>query len=158
MDSKPIALLCVATALLAAGCGQSSSTPAQSQPSAGLKDSPNTEYVAPDAKGVQTMTVHSATIPDFLDLPAHIEPDPTSVIHVFAPAGGRIVEVKVRPWDHVTRGQTLAILESSDLARNVADYHKALAENQVKQKELARSQDLFDHHAISERENQQAQA
>ena len=158
MESKPIALLTVAAALLAAGCGKSSGTPAQSQPNANLKDSPNTEYVAPDAKGIQTMTVRSATVTDFLDLPAHIEPDPTSVIHVYAPAGGRIVEVRVRPWDHVTKNQTLALLESSDLARNVADYHKALAENQVKQKELARSQDLFEHHAISERENQQAQA
>ncbi len=49
------------------------------------------------------------------------------------------------------------MLESSDLARAVADYHKALADNQVKQKELARSQDLLDHKAISEREFQQAQ-
>jgi cobalt-zinc-cadmium efflux system membrane fusion protein len=39
----------------------------------------------------------------------------------------------------------------------VADYHKALVDNQVKQKEMARSQDLIDHKAISEREFQQAQ-
>ena len=58
----------------------------------------------------------------------------------------------------MNKGETLASLESSDLARAVADYHKALADNLLKQKELARSQDLFEHHAISERENQQAQA
>lgn len=77
---------------------------------------------------------------------------------MFAPAGGRILEIRVRPWDRVEKGQTLATLESSELARAVAEYHKALADNQVKQKELARSQDLFDHRAISERENQQAQS
>ena len=103
------------------------------------------------------MTVRKTAIPEYLDLAAHIEPDPTRVVHVFAPAGGRITEMRVRPWDRVEKGQTLAELESSDLARAVADYHKALADNQVKQKQLARSQDLLDHNAISEREFQQAQ-
>lgn len=159
MDRKSFVILpCLAAALLTAGCGQSKGTSAQSQTDATAASSRNTEYVASDAKGIQTTTVRPTSIPDYLDLPAHIEPDPTTVVHVFAPAGGRIVEMKVRPWDRVEKGQTLATLESSDLARAVADYHKALADNQLKQKELARSQDLFDHHAISERENQQAQA
>ncbi len=151
-------LLCFAAAIVSVGCGGSKATPPQSQLGADAGSSSNAEYVASDAKGIQTITVQSANIPDYLDLPAHIEPDPTSVVHVFAPAGGRIVELKVRPWDHVNQGETLASLESSDLARAVADYHKALADNLLKQKELARSQDLFEHHAISERENQQAQA
>jgi cobalt-zinc-cadmium efflux system membrane fusion protein len=159
MDRKSFVILpCLAAAFFTAGCGQSKGTPARSQPDATATSSPNTEYVASDAKGIQTITVRATSIPDYLDLPAHIEPDPTTVVHIFAPAGGRIVEMKVRPWDRVEKGQTLATLESSDLARAVADYHKALADNQVKQKELARSQDLFDHHAVSERENQQAQA
>ena len=141
-------LLCFAAAIVSVGCGGSKATPPQSQPGADAGTSSNAEYVASDAKGIQTITVQSANIPDYLDLPAHIEPDPTSVVHVFAPAGGRIIELKVRPWDHVNKGETLASLESSDLARAVADYHKALADNLLKQKELARSQDLFEHHAI----------
>jgi cobalt-zinc-cadmium efflux system membrane fusion protein len=116
------------------------------------------EYVAPDAKGVHTMTVRAAAIPEYLSLPAHIEADPTRVVHVFSPAGGRITEMKVRPWDRVEKGQTLALLESGDLSRAVADYHKALADSQVKQKELARADDLLAHGAIAERDYQQAQA
>jgi cobalt-zinc-cadmium efflux system membrane fusion protein len=159
MNRKFVAAILLFTAASGtAGCGGSKDTSAQSQPGADAASSPNTEYVASDAKGIQTITVQPVNIPDYLDLPAHIEADPTNVVHVFAPAGGRIVEMKVRPWDRVEKGQTLASLESSDLARAVADYHKALADNQLKQKELARSQDLFEHHAISERENQQAQA
>jgi membrane fusion protein, heavy metal efflux system len=159
MDRKLfVSMLCISTVVSVAGCGSSKDTTASSQPGAVAANSPDAEYVASDAKGVQTMAVRLTTIPDYLDLPAHIEPDPTSVVHVFAPTGGRIVEMKVRPWDRVTKGQTLATLESSDLARAVADYHKAVADNQVKQKELARSQDLLDHHATSERENQQVQA
>jgi membrane fusion protein, heavy metal efflux system len=148
-------LLGVGAILMAAGCGSSGDATGQAKPAPA--NAPNTEYVASDAKGIQTMTVRTSAIPEYLELAAHIEPDPTRVVHVFAPAGGRIVELRVRPWDKVEQGQTLAMLESSDLARAVAEYHKALVDNQVKQKEMARSQDLLDHHAISEREFQQAQ-
>ncbi len=141
-------------ALGVAGCGGSSSS-AQSPSNA--NNASGTEYVAQDTKGIRTMAVRKTAIPEYLDLPAHVEADPTRVVHVFAPAGGRITEMKVRPWDHVEKGQMLAELESSDLARAVADYHKALVDNQVKQKALDRSKDLLDHQAISEREFQQAQ-
>lgn len=159
-----LAILGLAIGTGLSGCGDSSSS-AQAPTiaggtSAGGANATGTsgpEYVAQDAKGIQTMTVRATAVPEYLDLAAHIEPDPTRVVHVYAPAGGRITEMRVRPWDHVAKGQTLAELESSDLARAVADYHKALADNQVKQKELARSQDLLDHKAISEREFQQAQ-
>ena len=149
-------LIVFGVAILLAGCSSTKAkdaTPASSQSA----ESPNVEYVAPDSKGIQTQTVRASAIPEYLDLPAHIEADPTLVVHVFAPVGGRIVEMKVRPWDHVEKGQTLAVLESSDLARAVADYHKALVDNQVKQKALVRSKDLLDHLAISEREYQQAE-
>jgi cobalt-zinc-cadmium efflux system membrane fusion protein len=138
------------------GCGDSSSS-AQSPTSSSAGGASSTEYVAQDARGIQTMTVRTTAIPEYLDLPAHIEPDPTRVVHVFAPAGGRITEMRVRPWDRVEKGQTLAELESSDLARAVAEYHKAMVDNQVKQNQLKRAQDLLDHKAISEREYQQAQ-
>ena len=118
---------------------------------------PTPKSLASDSKGIQTQVALTSTIPEYLDLPAHIEADPTRVVHVFAPAGGRIVEMKVRPWDHVEKGQTLAMLESSDLARAVADYHKALVDNQVKQKALSRAQDLLEHKAIAEKDLEQAQ-
>jgi membrane fusion protein, heavy metal efflux system len=149
-----LALLAVALALAGCGSGQSGDNSAAQQ-TAG--NSAGTEVIASDAKGIATQSVRATSIPEYLDLPAHIEPDPTRVVHVFAPAGGRIVEMKVRPWDHVEKGQTLASLESSDLARAVADYHKALVDNQVKQKALSRAQDLLEHKAIAEKDLEQAQ-
>jgi membrane fusion protein, heavy metal efflux system len=152
---KPVILFLALAAMLGmGGCGSGE----EAKEATSNSSSTNTnELVAPDAKGIQTISVRSTAIPEYLELPAHIETDPTSVVHVFSPAGGRIVEMKVRPWDHVEKGQMLATLESSDLARAVAEYHKALADDQVKQKQLSRSEDLFTHHAISEREYQQAQ-
>jgi membrane fusion protein, heavy metal efflux system len=154
-----VALIGLAAGLSAAGCGGSGTAPSQPQsnasPAAGSQGS---EYVASDAKGIQTMTVNTSTVPEYLELAAHIEADPTRVVHVFAPAGGRITELKISPWQHVAKGQTLALLESSDLARAVADYHRALADDQVKQKQLSRADDLLAHHAIAEKDFQQAQA
>ena len=149
-------LILFGLAFALAGCGSGKApetSPSNSQPA----DSGSTEYVASDSKGIQTQVVRTATIPEYLDLPAHIEADPTRVVHVFPPAGGRIVEMKVRLWDRVEKGETLATLESSDLARAVAEYHKALAGNQVKQKALARAQDLFEHSAIAQRDYEQAE-
>jgi membrane fusion protein, heavy metal efflux system len=147
-------LLGVTAALVGCGTGNSKDdTPSSPRNPA----STGIEYVASDSKGIQTQAARTRTIPEYLDLPAHVEADPTRVVHVYAPAGGRIVEMKVRPWDRVEKGQTLALLESSDLARAVADYHKALADHQVKQKALVRSQDLLDHKAISEKDYEQAQ-
>jgi membrane fusion protein, heavy metal efflux system len=144
--------------LAAAFAGCSVPKARQDGSAAKLGDSSATLYVAPDAAGVQTMIVRQTTIPDYLELPAHIEADPTRVVHVYPPAGGRIVEMKVRPWDRVAKGQTLAIIESSDLSKAVAEYHKASADYQVKEQQLARSQDLLAHNAIALKDYQQAKA
>jgi cobalt-zinc-cadmium efflux system membrane fusion protein len=154
-----IGLISLLAALLLTGCGGSASTGSQSPAdSAAANSADGGEYVAPDSRGIQTVTVAQSPIPEYLELPAHIDPDPTRVVHVYPPATGRIVEMKVRPWDRVVRGQTLAIIESGDLSRAVADYHKAQADNQVKQDALTRARDLYDHHAIAEKDLQQAQA
>lgn len=137
-------------------CGGTTATQ-QATPSQ-ANDGQERDYVASDARGIVTMAVRKTTIPDSLQLPAHIEADPTRVVHVYPPAGGRIVEMKVRPWDRVAKGQTLATLESSDLSHAVADYHKALADSRVKQEALKRSEDLLSHHAIAVKDYQQAQA
>jgi cobalt-zinc-cadmium efflux system membrane fusion protein len=149
--------ICFSLVFVLVACSGSNSS--QTQAAAPAPTSTDTDqYVAQDASGIQTMAVQTTTIPDYLDIPAQIEADPTQVVHVFPPAGGRIIEMKVRPWDRVEKGQTLATIESSDLSRAVADYHKALADYQVKQQQLARSQDLYNHDAIALKDYQQAQA
>src|SRR5271156_5165024 len=95
-------------AIAAGGCGSSGggseqkSVQADANPSASSTD---TEYITSDAKGIQPITVKSPAVPDSLVLPAHIEADPTRLVHIYPPAGGRIIEMKVRPSDHVEKGQ-----------------------------------------------------
>jgi len=152
---KAILLFWACLAISVTGCGQSGNT--QSQTLA-PQNSANGQVVVPDAAGIETITVKTTTVPDYIDLPAQILAEPTRVVHVFPPAGGRIIEMKVHPWDRVEKGQALATIESSDLARAVADYHKAQADYQVKQEQLTRSDDLLAHNAIAMKDYQWAQA
>lgn len=139
-----------------AGCGGSDAQKAASPPPA----APGTPevYVAADAKGIQTMAVQTRQIPDYLNIPGRVTPDPTRVVHVFPVATGRVVEMRVRPWDRVEKGETLATLESSEASRAVTDYEKARSDAELKKKTLDRSTDLYAHHAIAEKDLQQAQA
>jgi cobalt-zinc-cadmium efflux system membrane fusion protein len=155
-----VLMLGMVFAIAAGGCSGSGSgseqVNTQPQPNQSASSS-DVEYIASDAKGIQTITVNSSAIPDYLVLPAHIEADPTKVVHVFPPAGGRIVEMKVRPSDRVEKGQLLALLESNDLSRAVADYRKAKVDAEVKQQALTRAEDLLAHNAIAQKDYQQAQ-
>jgi cobalt-zinc-cadmium efflux system membrane fusion protein len=144
-------------AVFCCGCDSTDSS-SQEPKSTSSDNSKGKDHLASDAKGIQTMTVKTSEVPNYLELAAHIEADPTRVVHVFAPAGGRITELKVRPWQKIEKGQTLALLQSSDLAKAMADFHKGTADNEVKQKQLTRAEDLLAHHAIAEKDFQQAQA
>jgi membrane fusion protein, heavy metal efflux system len=155
-----VLMLGIVFVIAAGGCSSSGSgsEQANAQVQTGQSaSSSDSEYIASDAKGIQTITVKSSAVPDYLELPAHIDADPTRVVHVYPPAGGRIVEMKVRPSDRVEKGQLLALLESNDLSRAVADYHKARVDAEVKQQALTRAEDLLTHNAIAQKDYQQAQ-
>ena len=107
---------------------------------------------------VQTVTVQTKKIGDLLEIPAKVQADPANVIHVYPPAGGRLVEVSVHPGDHVRKGQTIAIEQSSDIAQARADYSRAQTEFDKSNHSLERAKLLFDHKVLSQRELEQAQA
>ena len=95
----------VATCSAALGCGSAPERKAAASPaaSAGAPEA----FVAKDAKGIRTIAVQPRAIPDYLEMPGRVVPDPTQVVHVFPAAGGRVTEMRVRPWDRV---QSFAIL------------------------------------------------
>lgn len=110
------------------------------------------------SKAVQTVTVQLKKIGDVVDIPAKVQADPANLVHVYPPAGGRLVEVSVHLGDHVRKGQTIAIEQSSDIAQARADYGHARSEFDKSNHALERAKLLFDHKVLSERELEQAQA
>ncbi len=139
----PLALGCAVLGLSA--CGDKSGAEAASQPA------PNQTPV------IQTQAVQQQLVPDALELAAKVQPDPASVVRVFPPAGGRLVRVEVRPGDNVRSGQVIAELQSSDVAQARTDYQKALAEYDRASRILTRSQTLYEHKAVAEKDLQDAQ-
>jgi len=110
------------------------------------------------SRGIAVAPVERAELADYLDIPAHIQADPTRVVLIYAPVSGRLLTVDVRPEDVVQPGQVLATLASSDLAAALAAYRQAQADARVKQQELERSRALYEHNVIALRDYQQAQA
>ncbi len=111
-----------------------------------------------EAPVVKTVKVELSDVTGELTLPARVQPDPANVVRVLPPASGRLVGVDVRPGDRVTKGQRLAVLESSDIAQARSDYAKAQAEFEKDHRALDRSKLLFDHKVLSEREYEEQQA
>lgn len=138
------------------GCGKSSS----SQPALSSEaQSPSVQAVLPDdPKGIITAPAELRPLPDYLEVAARIQADPTRVVRVFPAVGGRILSVEVRPGDRVRQGQTLATLESSELGAARADFVKARADAEVKEKARRRASLLYENQVLSEKEYQQAQA
>ncbi len=128
-------------------------------PSSPAPQSAATDLVVPEsAQGIRTVIVARQQIPDYLEVPGRIQADPTRVVRVFPPVGGRLVSVEVRPGDRVRKGQTLATLESSDVASARSDYLKARADSELKERAMKRASLLFENQVLSEKEYHQAEA
>ena len=72
---------------------------------------------------VQQVTVKNS--PHTLVLPAAVEADPAHTVNILPPVSGKVVKLGVRLGDRVAKGQSLAIIESGDLAQAYADDDKA---------------------------------
>lgn len=134
-------------------CGKASvSEPATATDNA----TPNEVVLSANAQGVIVIAVQPVPIPDYLEIPARAQPDPRLVIRVFPPIGGRLVTMEVKPGDRVRAGQTVAVLESSDVSSARVDYEKARSDAELKEKTLKRAALLFENKVFAEKDYQQA--
>lgn len=120
------------------------------KPEAAEKDAPE--------KAIQTAAVEFRTVSTELAIPATIQPDPARVVHVFAPVSGRLLELRVKPGDAVRAGQSVAVVQSSDVASARSDYQKAKAQAEHSQSALRRATVLFQHEAIAQKDMEDARA
>ena len=147
--------------LMAAGmtaCGGTAQQQPAPAPPADSSSAPSEISIPANSSGVQTIVLAKKSVPDYLEIPGRVEPDPTKVIRVYPPLGGRVTSVEVRPGDHVHRGQVIAVLDSSDVAAARSDYQKARTDAELKARALERAADLYQHKAIAEKDYQQAVA
>ena len=79
-------------------------------------------------------------------------------VRVFAPFGGRVMSIAVRPGDRVKPGQTLAVLAAPELGLAQAEARKADNDHALAQKNLARVSELFEAGVAPAKDLQAAQA
>src|SRR5260370_1639423 len=77
-----------------------------------------------DLKKAQVQTVHVDVRKTFstLRVPGIVNPDQYREVHVTSLVGGVLMQGTVRLCDHVKRGQTLAVVFSSELAEAETQY------------------------------------
>jgi cobalt-zinc-cadmium efflux system membrane fusion protein len=81
--------------------------------------------------GIKTAPAVSDSLPATVDLTGEIAADPDRSARLAARVPGRIIDVKAKEGDHVKAGQTIAVLESPELARARATLTSASARAKV---------------------------
>ena len=84
-----------------------------------------------------------------LNVTGVISPDVSRQVPVISTATGRVVEIRARLGDTVSKGQLLFSVRSSDVSGAFSDYQKAVKNDQLAKIQLDRAQLLFDHGAIA---------
>jgi cobalt-zinc-cadmium efflux system membrane fusion protein len=103
------------------------------------------------------VSVEARELPSVLTANGSVTPDVNRTIHVTSQGSGRVVDLKVRLGDSVSKGQELLSIYSADLAGAFSDYQKAVADERLAKTSLDRAQLLYSHGALAEKDIQQSE-
>jgi membrane fusion protein, heavy metal efflux system len=101
--------------------------------------------------------VESRDLPTLLKANGSVTPDVNRTIHVTSQGSGRVVDLRVRLGDYVKKGQPLLSIYSADLTGAFSDFQKAVADERLSKKSLDRSQLLYSHGAVAQRDIEQSE-
>jgi len=104
------------------------------------------------AKIITIDTAKTAEMKNELSLSGEVSSDDNNVVKVFPFASGQVIEVKVSLGDKVSRGQTLAIMRSADVAGNYTDLSSTQSDLAVAKRQLDQAESLYKNGISSERE------
>jgi membrane fusion protein, heavy metal efflux system len=160
----PLAVIfAAAIALALAGCGSRR----------GERGGEMTSYSSKEVKGatpelftipqqqmshVQVVTVETVTLTRTLRLTGNVTYNAFLTTPVITQVGGLVSRILVVPGEQVRKGQPLLDIASPDYSQMRAAYLKAKDAFRVTDKNYSRAQDLYAHHAISERDLLQAES
>jgi cobalt-zinc-cadmium efflux system membrane fusion protein len=146
-----------ASALVLALCGcegaGSQAPPAKNSNGAELFSIP-----AEQMSHIQLVTVQPANLQRTLRLTGAVAYNNFHTTPVIPQMSGPVSRIVVAPGQRVTKGQPMLYVASPDYSQLRTNYLKAKDSYQLAQREFARSKDLYDHHAIAERDLQAAES
>jgi membrane fusion protein, heavy metal efflux system len=148
--------LAVALGILLAGCARKATATSPGRgapPPAEVEHEQDGRLVKVDHPEQFPMATASrrATAPE-LNVTGVVGADVARNVPVVSMSSGRIVEIRARLGDTVTKGQLLMRVQSVDIADAFSDYRQALADDKLMESQLARSKILYEKGAIAQKD------
>lgn len=107
---------------------------------------------------VQVITIEPTTLTRTLRLTGSVAYNAFKTTPVITQVGGPVSRILVVPGQHVKAGQPMLDVSSPDYSQLLDSYLKAADSSRLANKNYARAQDLYQHHAIAERDLEQAES
>jgi membrane fusion protein, heavy metal efflux system len=108
----------------------------------------NATFVVEDAKSIEKTILHFT---------GRLIWDEKTTVPVFSSVAGRVNKIEVNLQQYVTKGDTLATMESPDFGQAQADASKAEADMKFSERTLNRVRDLYEHGAAPQKDVEAAQ-
>ena len=105
---------------------------------------------------IEVDTVHECLLTDELSLNGEVSFNENNVVKVYPRMSGQVVEAKATLGDRVTKGQTLAVIRSADVAGSYNDLSSANADLAIAKRNMDNAQSLYKSGISSEREFNEA--
>jgi cobalt-zinc-cadmium efflux system membrane fusion protein len=107
---------------------------------------------------VQVVTVEPANLRRMLRLTGTVAYNAFNTTPVITQVGGPVSRILAVPGEHVKTGQPMLEVSSPDYSQLLDAYLKAADSFRLTQKNYSRAQELYQHHAVAERDLEQAES
>ncbi len=107
---------------------------------------------------VQIITIHPTTLTRTLRLTGTVAYNAFNTTPVITQVGGPVSRILLVPGQHVKAGQPMLDVSSPDYSQLLDAYLKAADSFRLADKNWVRAQDLYQHHAIAQRDLEQAES
>ena len=146
----PVLTVSLLLGLFALGCSDKGDPKAEAPPPLkveSVQDRNVFEVEHPEQFHLTEATAHTST--SQLRVTGTVSPDISRNVPVISIASGRVLEIRARLGDTVSKGQILIRVQSADMSAAFSDHRKAVADEQLAQTQLTRAKLLYDKGAIS---------
>jgi len=141
---------------LSSSCSRGSS--ADHPPPVTVEKAPDLTLVeVPDPEQFPLTTVEQRLIYNELKVNGVVTPDVNRSVPVLSLAGGRVVDIRAKLGDDVTKGQVLLRINSPDVSQAFSDYQKDQADEVLARRQQERSETLLARGAIAQRDLEAAE-
>jgi membrane fusion protein, heavy metal efflux system len=144
------AALCSALALIGCGSTTKVDAAAEAPPPAQVEEETGVGLIqVTDAKQFPVVAAGERDVVPTVSATGVINPDVSYEVPVISLAAGRVIDIRAKLGDSVTKGQLLLRILSDDITAAFQSYDHAKADEGLAHKQLDRSQLLYQHGAIA---------